>query len=359
MNRFIRLTALAAAVTLGWPAFAQPVQPVQVAQITESSVSPERRLPGRIEAVHAVDLRSRIEGVITRVHFTDGQQVKQGDLLFELDAAEHRAALSLAQAELRSAQASLRQTQQQLDRYQRLQNTHAISQHDLDGAQMQRDVAQAAVEQAKARVEAREITLSYTRISSPVNGRLGHSQFHQGSLVNPASGTLVDIVQLDPVRIAFAIEEGSFFNKAGQHQNISGLKKAWVPEVELEGQRVAGTLVSIDNRIDSRTGSVTLRGEFANPQQRLLPGGSITIYLRPLISAPALLIPAAAVVQDSQGFYTWVVGSDNKVEQRRFEPGAQADRHYRVASGLKANERVVVEGIQRLRPGASVNVIGG
>ncbi len=359
MNRFIRLTALAAAITFGWPAYAQPVQPVQVAKVTEGTLAPERRLPGRIEAVHSVDLRSRIEGVITCVHFTDGQQVKQGDLLFELDDAEHRTALSLAQAELRSAQASLRQAQQLFDRYQRLQTTHAISKNDLDGARTQRDVAQAAVEQAKARVEARRITLSYTRIASPVNGRAGHSRYHQGSLVNPASGTLVDIVQLDPVRIAFAIEEGAFANKAGEHQNITELKKAWVPEIELAGKRETGTLVSIDNRVDSRSGSVTLRGEFANPRQRLLPGGSIDVFLRPLTSAPALLIPAAAVIQDSLGFYTWVVGSDNKVEQRRITLGPETDRHYRVIDGLKVHELVIVEGVQRVRPGASVTVING
>lgn len=280
MNRYLRPAALAAALTLALPAFAIAVLPM-----AESSVAQERRLPGRVEAVHAVDLRSRIEGVITRVHFTDGQQVKQGDLLIELDDAEHRAALQLAQAELRSAKASLRQAQQLLDRYQRLQNTNAISRNDVDTARMQRDVSRADVEQAKARVETREITLGYTRITSPVTGRIGHSRFHQGSLVNPASGTLVDIAQLDPIRISFAIEESAFFHKAGEHPDITALKEAWIPEVELAGERVAGQLVSVDNHVDSRTGSVTLRGEFANPQQRLLPGGSVVVWLTPRAAA--------------------------------------------------------------------------
>jgi RND family efflux transporter MFP subunit len=129
-------------------------------------------------------------------------------VLFELDDAEPRAALRLAQAEVKSAEATLRQAQQQLSRFESLGSSNAISRHDVDNARMQRDVASAALEQAKARLDARRVTLSYTRITSPIDGRVGHSSFHVGSLVNPASGVLVEVVQLDPIRIAFALEEG-------------------------------------------------------------------------------------------------------------------------------------------------------
>ncbi|MDW8845715.1 efflux RND transporter periplasmic adaptor subunit [Erwinia sp. MMLR14_017] len=356
MNAIFRISALTLVIAFGWPALGLAAQPVQVERITESMQASERRLPGRTEAVHHVALQSRIEGVITQVHFRDGQQVQKGQLLYELDPAEYRASLALAQAELRSSEATLRQAQQLLDRYQRLKNSQALSQHDLDNARMQRDIARAAVDQAKARIKTREIQLSYTRILSPITGRVGQSQFHVGSPIAPASGTLVEIVQLDPIRIAFAIEEHRFFQKAGQHPDISELKKAWTPEVDLAGQREPGVLVSVDNKIDPRTGSVTLRGEFANPQQRLLPGGSIDVYLRSTRPKPMLLIPASALMQDAQGYFCWRVNDNQLVEQRRITTGSQLGQYYQVLSGVEANDRVVVKGVQRLRSGASVTV---
>lgn len=146
--------------------------------------------------------------------------------MFELDDAEPRAALRLAQAEVRSAEATLRQAQQQLSRFESPGSSNAISRHDVDNARMQRDVASAALEQAKARLDTRSVTLNYTRITSPIDGRVGHSNFHVGSPVNPASGVLVEVVQLDPIRIAFALEEGAFATKAGQHADISAMKQA-------------------------------------------------------------------------------------------------------------------------------------
>lgn len=357
MNRLCQKIVLASALAISWPTLSVAAQPVQVTVVEQAPLLMERRLPARIEAVHAVALRSRIEGTITQVHFSDGQQVKAGDLLYELDDAEQRAALSLAQAELRSSEASWRQAQQQFDRFQRLKPVQAISQHDVDNARMQRDTARAALDQAKSRLKAREITLGYTRITSPVTGRAGHSQFHQGSLINPASGMLVEIVQLDPIRIAFAIEEKAFFDKAGQHPDLQTLRQAWVPEIELAGKRQAGTLVSVDNRIDPRSGSVTLRGEFANPGERLLPGGSIDLFFRPTQRETALMIPALAIQQNSQGFFCWVVNEENKAEKRRVILGRQQGQHYQVLNGLQAGERVIVEGTQRLQIGSPVTAI--
>lgn len=208
------------------PAFAAAI-PVRVATVEQTPHAAERQIPGRIEAIHTVELRARTEGVITKINFRDGQYVKKGDVLFELDDAEPRAAVRLAQAEVTSAEATLRQAQQQLSRFESLGNNNAISRHDVDNARMQRDVARAALEQAKARLETRNVTLGYTRITSPIAGRVGHSNFHVGSLVNPASGVLVDVVQLDPIRIAFALEEGTFAAKVGKHTDLRTMKQAW------------------------------------------------------------------------------------------------------------------------------------
>ena len=216
---------------------AAPAIPVRVATVEHAPHANERQISGRVEAIHSVDIRARTEGAIVQRHFQDGQYVNKGDLLFTLDDAQPKAALALAQAELRSAQASLRQAQQLLSRYQQLKNNHSISRNDVDTAQMQRDVAAAAVEQAQARIAAQQITLGYTRITSPVTGRVGHSAFHVGSLVNPSSGVLVDVVQLDPIRVAFSLDETAFFDKAGQHADIVALKQAWIAQVDVDGQR--------------------------------------------------------------------------------------------------------------------------
>jgi RND family efflux transporter MFP subunit len=338
-------TALAAAI------------PVRVASVEQTTHAAERQIPGRIEAIHTVELRARTEGAIAKIHFRDGQYVKQGDLLFELDDAEPRAAVRLAQAEVKSAEATLRQAQQQLTRFQSLKTGNAISRNDVDNAQMQRDVARAALEQANARLEARNVTLGFTRIVSPINGRMGHSRFHVGSVVNPSSGPLVEVVQLDPIRIAFALEEGAFAAKAGQHADITALKQAWLAQIQNGEQRENGILTSVDNRIDPRTASVMLRAEFANPQHRLLPGGNVNVWLRPQNEQDSLVIPAAAVQQNGDGFFTWVVNADGNAEKRALTLGGQMGQQFTVQSGVEANERVVTDGAPRLQPGAAVQIL--
>ncbi|WP_159235999.1 efflux RND transporter periplasmic adaptor subunit [Raoultella terrigena] len=358
MKKILRCAFLACGLAgYALSAAAAPAIPVRVATVERAAHVDERQIPGRVEAIHAVEIRARTEGAIVQRHFADGQYVRQGDRLFTLDDAQPRAALALAQAELKSARASLRQAEQLLSRYQRLKNNHSISRNDVDNAQMQRDVAAAAVEQAQARVAAQQITLGYTRIDSPVTGRVGHSLFHIGSLVNPASGMLVDIVQLDPIRVSFALDESAFYSKAGQHDDIGALKQAWQAQIAPGGEREEGVLTSVDNRIDSRTASVVMRAEFANPQHRLLPGGSVTVILRPRQQQESLTIPLAAVQQDVEGFYCWVLTANDTVALRRVTLGAQQGQRYAVAQGLDVGERVVTEGVQRLRDGAAVRLL--
>ncbi len=337
-------------------AFAAAI-PVRVATVEQTAHAAERQIPGRIEAIHTVELRARAEGAITKINLRDGQYVKKGDLLFELDDAEPRAAVRLAQAEVQSAEATLRQAQQQLSRFESLGSNNAISRHDVDNARMQRDVARAALEQAKARLETRHVTLGYTRITSPIDGRVGHSRFHVGSLVNPSSGVLVDVVQLDPIRIAFALEEGAFATKAGQHADISALKKAWQALIDSNGQRISGELTSVDNRIDPRTASVMLRAEFANPRHQLLPGGNVNVFLRPASVEPVLTLPAAAVQQNGDGFYAWVVNADGKAEMRPLAVAGQIGQQFRIASGVTSGERAITDGAQRVQPGAAVQIL--
>ena len=365
MIKTFRFALLACGLVVGaLTATAAPAVPVRVATVELAPHAEERAIPGRVEAIRAVDIRARTEGVIVQRHFQDGQYVTEGDLLFTLDDAQPRAALALAQAELKSAEASLRQSQQLLTRYERLINNPSISRNDVDTARMQRDVA--AVQQAKARVEAQRIVLSYTRIAAPVTGRVGHSAFHVGTLVNSSSGVLVDIVQLDPVRVSFALDEAAFFSKTGQHADIHALKQAWLAQIEIDGKRRDGVLTSIDNRIDARTGSVAVRviqvqnqavGHGGGLQHRLLPGGSVTILFRPQELPSRVMVPAAAVQQDPQGFFSWVLKPDHTAGQRRLTLAGQQGQQFAVEKGLQAGEQVITDGAQRLREGAAVQVL--
>lgn len=355
MKTTLRFALLACGLAYCTLAFASV--PVRTVTVERSPHAVERQLPGRVEAIHAVDIRARTEGTIVQRHFQDGQEIQKGALLFTLDDAQPRAALALAQAELKSAQASLRQAQQLLSRYQSLKSNQSISRNDVDTAQMQRDVAAAAVEQATARVSAQQIILDYTRITSPVSGRAGHSAFHVGSLVNAASGVLVEVVQLDPVRVSFALDESAFYSKAGQHSDIRALKAAWLAQITLDGQREDGVLTSVDNRIDARTASVAVRAEFANPQHRLLPGGNVNVTLRPQVLNESVMIPASAVQQDADGYFSWVLTAENTADRRRLELGGQHGQSFAVAKGLNAGERVVTEGAQRLTDGSAVQLL--
>ncbi|HED1589245.1 TPA: efflux RND transporter periplasmic adaptor subunit, partial [Enterobacter hormaechei subsp. hormaechei] len=188
-------------------------------------------------------------------------------------------------------------------------------------------------------------------------GRVGHSNFHVGSLVNPASGVLVEVVQLDPIRIAFALEEGAFATKAGQHADIRAMKQAWQALIDSNGQRISGELTSVDNRIDPRTASVMLRAEFANPRHQLLPGGNVNVYLRPASEQPVLTLPAAAVQQNGDGFFAWVVNADGKAEMRPLKVAGQIGQQFQIASGVKPGERAITDGAQRVQPGAAVQIL--
>jgi RND family efflux transporter MFP subunit len=340
------------------PNFAQAsAQPVRTMTVVESVSVPEQQIPGRVEAIHTVELRSRIEGTLTHVHFRDGQYVSQGDLLFQIDDAEYLVALELAKAERVSAEATFLQSQQLLNRFQSLIATNAVSRNDVDNVRMQRDVAAASLKQAKARVKARQITLDYTRITAPVSGRIGHSAVHVGNVVTPASGVLVDLVQLDPVRVAFAVEESRFHEKTRRHPDIAELKNALIAEIGPSDNRQAGTLTSIDNRIDPRTASITLRAEFANTQHHLLPGASIDVYLRSHEEQRVVMLPVSAVLKDMQGFYAWVIDDAEQAQSRRLTLDGQQGQAFRVTAGLNEGDRIVTEGTQRLRDGMAVRLL--
>ncbi|MFA3762473.1 MULTISPECIES: efflux RND transporter periplasmic adaptor subunit [unclassified Yersinia (in: enterobacteria)] len=344
---------------------AAPLPAVTVSVVT--SITPDTALQylGRVEAIQAVDVTTRTEGFIAARLFTEGQMVKQGSLLYEIDPALHQAAVTQAQAQLDSATASANHAQVNLTRLQRLGSNRSVSQAEVDEAQAQRDISRAAVAQAQANLQIQQLQLSFTRIYAPITGQIGHSRFNVGSLINPASGTLVNIVQLDPIRVAIAVNERDYITAtyqlsvAGPSADSSTLPFGnFTPRIQLANGKQypeRGVFESVDNQIDKQTGTVTLRTRFANPRHLLLPGGVVNVSLAAEMAKPVTVIPIAALQQNKQGHFVLVVNDKDQVDVRQVTLGEQFEQQYEVTDGLKVGERVIVAGLQHVRPGMTVS----
>ncbi|MFW5391824.1 efflux RND transporter periplasmic adaptor subunit [Yersinia sp. 2544 StPb PI] len=344
---------------------AAPLPAVTVSVVT--SITPDTALQylGRVEAIQSVDVTTRTEGFIAARLFTEGQMVKQGSLLYEIDPALHQAAVTQAQAQLDSATASANHAQVNLTRLQRLGSNRSVSQAEVDEAQAQRDISRAAVAQAQANLQIQQLQLSFTRIYAPITGQIGHSRFNVGSLINPASGTLVNIVQLDPIRVAIAVNERDYITAtyqlsvAGPSADSSTLPFGnFTPRIQLANGKQypeRGVFESVDNQIDKQTGTVTLRTRFANPRHLLLPGGVVNVSLAAEMAKPVTVIPIAALQQNKQGHFVLVVNDKDQVDVRQVTLGEQFEQQYEVTDGLKVGERVIVAGLQHVRPGMTVS----
>lgn len=349
---------LSGLLTLTVPLHAAALPAVAVTTLTSENVAQPARYLGRIEAMRAIDVVSRTEGVVAERGFLDGETVKAGQLLFAIEPAEHQAALARTEAQVSNARAQANNAQQHLSRLQRLGAGTAVSKSELDSATASRDMARAALKEAQALLQTQRLNLGYTRITAPVSGRAGHSNVHEGTLINPARGPLVTLKQIDPVRVVIAVSERDYI-AASQHGLVGNptlANQVLTPTLQLangEVYPVTGEFASVDNRIDSQTGTLAVSLRFANPQQLLLPGGVVNVQLLPKERAQ-LLLPVAALQQDAQGYFALKVNQDQRVESVRITLGEQIDQHYVVTSGLQAGDRVIVAGVQRVRPGMQV-----
>lgn len=353
LNRL--LLPLLLVLSVSSPAATPPA--VSVVTLTHQNVAPTTRYLGRIEPLRAVDVVSRTEGMVAKRGFLDGEMVSAGQLLFAIEPAEHKALLARAEAQVSHARAQASNARQHLSRLQRLGTGTVVSQSDLDSAIASRDMAAATLKEAEAQLQTQRLNLGFTRITAPVTGRAGHSEVHEGSLVNPARGTLVTLNEIDPVRVVIAVSERDYIaaSQQGLVTDVRKVSQALTPRLQLangEHYPQRGEFVSVDNHIDSHTGTVAVSLQFANPQHLLLPGGVVNVELEPLAKA-ALLLPLAALQQDAQGYYVLRV-VENQVERVGITVGVQLGQHYVVTSGLHEGDRVIVAGVQRVRPGMSV-----
>ena len=338
---------------------------VGVVTVTPAPVALTRELPGRTSAYRVAEVRARVSGIVQKRNFVEGSEVSAGEVLFEIDAAPYQAALDNAKGVLARAEANATVAGLQAKRYHALIDSQAISQQDYDNAVATEKSAIADVAAAQASVETAEINLGYTRVTSPVSGRIGRSEVTEGAYVQAGQATLLATVQsLDHIYVDFTQSNTELLRlkralAAGQLQS-AGASRTTVRLVLEDGSLYGaeGMLQFTDVTVDQSTGSILLRALFPNPQGELLPGMFVRAQIVEGENPAAILVPQTAVSRDSRGQATvYVIGANDLVEVRVLKTDRTVGDRWLVNDGLKAGERVIVEGLQRIRPGMPVKAV--
>ncbi|WP_312434367.1 efflux RND transporter periplasmic adaptor subunit [Janthinobacterium sp.] len=338
---------------------------VTVLTVHQSTVPLTVELPGRTAPFLIAEVRARVDGVVLKRSFTEGSDVRAGQALYQIDAAPYRATLASAQAQLQRAQANLVSNNAQLERYQVLIKGNAVSKQAYDNALAAQLQAAADVAAARAAVTSASINLAYTNVTAPIAGRSSVSQVTQGAYVQGGAATLLTTVQqIDPMYVD--LQQSSAEGLALRRQLTEGSLARGGPEqagvmLKLEdGSLYAhkGTLEFSGVTVNQATGSVTLRARFPNPQHLLLPGMFVRAEVNQGVRPGAMLVPAPAVTRNPQGEATvMLVDANNKAQQRTVVAATLLRGQWLVESGLKDGERVIVSGIQKLKPGSAVKVL--
>ncbi|WP_298208910.1 efflux RND transporter periplasmic adaptor subunit [Acidovorax sp.] len=351
-------------------AAAPKMPPVEVGVVTATpgDVGLITELPGRVEASRVAQVRARAAGILQQRLFKEGSDVKAGQPLFRIDAAPYAAAAESARASLAKAQANLAQASAQVERYRPLVSANAISRQDFVNAEAAEKQAQADVAGAKAAVRTADINLGYANVTSPISGRIGRALVTEGALVGQGEATALAVVQqINPVYVNFTQSAGDVFQlrramESGQFKRAGGTDAASVKLVLSDGSEYAqtGKLLFTDLSVDSTTGQVTLRAEVPNPKGELLPGLYLRVRIEQAQASNAITLPQQAVTRTQQGDTVSVVGEDGKVAPRSVKISAAQNNRWVVLDGLKAGEKVMVDGFQKLQmlpPGTPVKPV--
>ncbi len=329
--------------------------------LVEKPVTLTTELPGRTSPYRLAEVRPQVNGLLQKRMFTEGNDVQEGQQLYQIDPAPYQASLDSAQAQLAHANAEMASAKALLDRYKGLGGTNAVSKQDLDNATASELQAEADIDSAKAAVETAQINLVYTKVLSPINGRTGRS-VTEGALVTAnQTNPLVIVQQLDPIYVDIP-QSTALIVRLRRELTSGQLKSAGADQAQVtltleDGSQyeVPGKLEFSETTVDQSTGSVILRAEFPNPQKMLLPGMFVTARIEEGVSEHAILVPQQGVTHDSKGQPTvLIVTPDNKVELRVIKADRAIGDKWLVTDGLHAGDRVIVDGLQRARPGATV-----
>ena len=340
------------------------VQKVAVSQSQLATVTNWDEYPGHLEAVEMVEIRPRVAGYIDSIHFQDGTEVKAGDLLFVIDPRPYQAELERAQAQRQQAETRLELTRNDFKRAETLQGTKAISAEEYDSRSNAVREAEAALVAARASEATARINLDYTQIKAPVSGKIGRRLLTAGNFVqlqgNGGSATvLATVVSLDPIYACFDVEEAAYHkyrNSAKLAEAAGGALPCELALVSEQGLAHRGRVDFFDNQVNPQTGTIRLRAVFDNGDRTLVPGMFANLRVLAGPPHPALLIPDVAVQSDQSYKFVYVANSESKVETRSIEIGRAHGPLREVVKGLTPEDRVIVNGLMMLRPGATVAV---
>lgn len=366
------LTAVAAALVTVFmlqagPAVATPspavqATPVSVATVVQGDVAPWNDFSGRLEAVERVDIRSRVAGTVQGVHFREGALVRAGDLLLTIDPAPYQADVDRADAQVFAAQSRFTNTKSNFERSKHLLDDHAISQREYDDSLNANSEADANLRSAQAQLQTARLSLGYTQVKAPVSGRVGKLEITTGNLVaaGPGAPVLTTLVSVSPIYASFDADE-QIVTRALHELPAGASARAQIEKIPVQmgtsgdtSTPIAGHLQLVDNQVDAKSGTVRVRAVFDNADGMLMPGQFAHLRMGQVKADSALLINERAVGTDQNKKFVMVVGADDKAAYREVTLGANVDGLRIVTSGLKPNERVVVNGLQRVRPGSLI-----
>ena len=346
------------------PVQSKPAPPtVTVAAVQQKEIVERDEFTGRIEPVESVEIRPRVSGYIQEVEFQSGQLVKKGDLLFQIDPRWHQAAFEQRQAEFEQAKARFENTRREADRTPQLLTNNAISVEESDARQSRYQEAKSAMLAAQAALDSAKLDLEYTQVRAPINGRVSRALLTDGNYVNGVAGgatMLTTLVSVDPVYVYADMDENSLlrFNALASAKKLEADGDGRIPvELQLADEpdfAHRGYIESFDNRLNADTGSILLRAVFPNPDGRIVPGLFARIRVPLSERHAALLVEERAIGTDQAQKFVLTLTSSNTVAYRQVQLGPVVGDRRVVRSGLQGNEEIVVNGLQRVRPGMPV-----
>src|SRR5208282_6066633 len=354
-SHFLLALAILLAAPIRIPVSAQqaaapPAVLVQPAELR--SLAKQAEFVGRAEALEKVDLRARVQGFLGPRRFKDGDEVKEGQVVFTIEREPFEAAVDQRKAQLAAALAAFANADQQLLRTAELARKGNAPLAQLDQRTAEQGQAKAAVMEAEANLRDAQIQLSYTEIKTPISGRIGRAAVSPGNLVGPDSGVLATVVQDDPMQVLFSVTQREMLE--AKDSEVTGKVRARVRLANGSLYSERGRIDFLDVQVNPRTDGQTVRAMFPNPDDILTSGQTVRVIVEEKGGDQVVVIPQSAIAIDQTGSYVFVVGQDNKVEQRRVRLGAEREGLAAVDQGVEAGERVVVQGQQRIRSGMTV-----
>ena len=334
--------------------------PPQVVAVEKSSlvnIATFRRYIGLIKAEYDIDLVARISGLITKQHVESGSIIKKGQLIFELEDTTYKAKVASAEARVKQYEAELRYAETQFNRNKTLRSQNAVSESAYDEATKAYSTTSAKLAEAKAELIDARNNLSYTKIYSPISGKMGKATYSPHNYVTPSSQPLVNVVSLDPIHVDFSISYKEYLSMFGTYEKLKNNADIKLTLADNTLYPLTGKVLHMENKVDTDTDSVTIRAIFKNPNYKLIPGGLITVSLGKKANNKATAVRLSAVMSDGKDSYVYVLDQNNIPQRRNVKLGSVSNGFQLIEDGLGPNETVVVDGTHKVFPGMAVKPV--